>query len=214
MEIKAYGLKNHPDISSFFDDYGVDNSDDLFDAFGNQADEIDGIKLAWFHPEDDPDCVELHILCDHDDRATIKRAIVNFLNSNLAESKADEAGLSAKMQARQKIKKLDDLFNTMKGFSEWGPSFMDLYNGGKFNEFVAVPVGFKTEEEAKAKAAKMFDEFDDYAAWKVFYDEEGGPDGEAVWMPSIAFKPSILQLDLDDAKFVFQEISDVIDRYI
>lgn len=214
MEIKAYGLKNHPDISSFFDDYGVDDSDSLFDAFGNQADEIGGVKFVWFHPEDDPDRVELHIWCDHGDLATIKRTIVNFLNSGLDESKADEAGLSTKMQARQKIKKLDDLFNTMKGFRDWGPSFMDLYNGGKFNEFVAVPVGFKTEEEAKAEAAKMFDEFDDYAAWKVFYDEEGGPDGEAVWMPSIAFKPSILQLDLDDAKFVFQEISDVIDRCI
>lgn len=212
MEIKAYGLQNHPDISSFYDDYGVDDSDDLFDAFGNQADEIDGIKLVWFHPEDDPDNVELHIMCDCNDRATIKRAIVGYLNSGLAESKADEAGLSAKMQARQKLKKLDDLFNTMSGFRHWGPGFMDLYNKGNWNEFAAVPVGFKTEEEAKAKAATLFDEFDDYTAWKVFYDEEGGPNGEATWMPALAFKPSILQLDLDDAEFVLSEISDTIDK--
>lgn len=108
MEIKAYGLKNHPDISSFFDDYGVNDSDDLFDAFGNQADEIDGIKLVWFHPEDDPDRVELHIMCDYDDRATIKRAIVSFLNSGLAESKASEEKMSYEALLAEALKRIGD----------------------------------------------------------------------------------------------------------
>lgn len=213
MEIKAYGLKNHPDISSFFDDYGVDDSDALFDAFGNQADEIAGVKFVWFHPEDDPERVELHIGCNCDDLPTIKRTIVNFLNSELDESKADEASLSAKTQARQEVKKLSDLFDTFHGFKVWGPSFLDLYNGGKFDYPIAVPGdAAKTEEEAKALAAKRFDEFDDYTSWTVELVPEGGLNGEDMWFPCVAFKPSIMQLDYDDAKFVFGEIADAIDK--
>lgn len=90
MEIKAYGLNNHPDISSFFDDYGVDNSDDLFDAFGNQAVDIDGVKAVCYYVEDDPDNIEMHILCDYWDHDTIKHTIANFLNSDLCESKKSE----------------------------------------------------------------------------------------------------------------------------
>lgn len=90
MEIKAYGLNHHPDISSFFDDYGVDNSDDLFDAFDNQAVDIDGVKAVCYYVEDDPDNIEMHILCDYWDHDTIKHTIANFLNSDLCESKKSD----------------------------------------------------------------------------------------------------------------------------
>lgn len=80
MEIKAYGLNNHPDISSFYDNYDVDNTDDLFDKFDSQADELGGIKFTYYFVNDDPYDVELHVLCDHDDHKTLRQAMLNFLS--------------------------------------------------------------------------------------------------------------------------------------
>ena len=128
------------------------------------------------------------------------------------EMKCGEA-LSPKMQARQKVKQISDLFNTFHGFKMWGPGFLDLYNGGKFDYPIAVPGdAANTEDEAKALAAKRFNEFDDYISWTVELIPEGGPNGEDMWFPCVAFKPSILQLDLDDVKFVFGEVADAIDK--
>lgn len=79
MEIKAYGLNNHPDISSFYDDYGVDSVDDLFDAFGNRADELGGIKFTYQFVNDDPNDIELHVFCDYGDNKTLRQAVINFL---------------------------------------------------------------------------------------------------------------------------------------
>lgn len=129
------------------------------------------------------------------------------------EGKKSEAGLSAKMQARAKVRQFTDLFNKYHGFQMWGPGFLDLYNGGKFGEPAAVPGdAAMTKEKAQELANKRFGDFDDYVEYTVELIPEGGPKGEDMWFPCVTFKPSIMDLSLEDAKFVFSELAEAIDK--
>lgn len=134
-------------------------------------------------------------------------------NDSGLEGKTSEADLSAKLRNRAKVRELDNLFNQYHGFKEWGPSFSDLYNNGKFGAHMAVPGdGDVDKNKVVARANNRFADFDDYADWTVELFPEGGPDGEDMWFPCLAFKPSIMDLSLEDAKIVFGELAHEIDK--
>lgn len=129
------------------------------------------------------------------------------------EGKTSEAGLSAKMQARAKVRQFDNLFDKYHGFQMWGPGFLDLYRDGKFGQPCAVPGdAAMTKEKAQELANKRFGDFDDYVEYTVELIPEGGPKGEDMWFPCVTFKPSIMDLSLEDAKFVFSELAEAIDK--
>lgn len=129
------------------------------------------------------------------------------------ESNGNEE-LSPKMQKRRKWKSWQDNSLKMKGFEEAGYSFLDLcHNGGYTFDEMGVPTkGYDSEEEALASAKKIFDDFDEYLDVSAIFDEEGGPDGEAVWFPSFKLKDSFADLPEGEGLEVLSELSDVLYR--
>lgn len=206
MEIKAYGLNHHPDISSFFDDYGVDNSDDLFDAFGDQAVDIDGVKAVCYYVEDDPDNIEMHILCDYWDHDTIKHTIANFLNSDLCESKKSEA-ISPKLQLRKKFQAFDNLAKKLAFFRVSGKSAKDWYEG----DYDSIGDFYDEESDAKEAAEKVFDDFDEYVDYRVDYD---GSASELNYCPVFKFKPEFWELSVNDMSEVLSMLDDALQEYV
>lgn len=128
------------------------------------------------------------------------------------ESKSE--GLSPKMQKRRKWKSWQNASMQMKGFNEAGYSFSDLcHNGGYTFDEMGVPTkGYDSEEAALASAKKIFDDFDEYLDVSAIFDEEGGPDGEAVWFPSFKLKDSFADLPEGEGLEVLSELSDVLYR--
>lgn len=125
----------------------------------------------------------------------------------------NEAALSDKLKARSKVKKLASIFDRIKAFNDWGFSLLDIYNNGQF-EYSVIPAPFGTEAAAKAFGDKQFSDFDDYLAWGANLIPEGGRNGEDAWFPTITFKPSVLNLDENDAEFIFKEIADIVKPYV
>ena len=128
-----------------------------------------------------------------------------------AAEKRTEA-LSPKMQKRLKLKGWQDNTMKMKGFDEAGYSFLDLYDNGKCSSIVAPTKGYDTEKEALDAGKKIFDDFDEYLDVTAYHDEEGGPNGEAVWFPAYGLKKTFVDLPEGEGLEVLSELSDVLYR--
>lgn len=120
--------------------------------------------------------------------------------------------LSPKMQKRLKLKTWQDNTMKMKGFDEAGYSFLDLYDNGKCSSIVAPTKGYATEKEALDAGKKIFDDFDEYLDVTAYHDEEGGPNGEAVWFPAYGLKKTFVDLPEGEGLEVLSELSDVLYR--
>jgi len=132
-------------------------------------------------------------------------------NSVGRENKANEE-LSPKMQKRLKLKAWQVSSNKMKGFDEAGYSFLDLYEDGRCDPIAVPTKGYETEKEALAAAKEIFDDFDEYLEVTALFDEEGGPDGEAVWFPAYGLKKTFVDLPEGEGLEVLSELSDVLYR--
>ena len=126
------------------------------------------------------------------------------------ESKAEE--LSPKMQKRLKIKSWQANSAKMKGFEEAGYSFLDMYEDGACSSIGVPTKGYDTEKEALEAAKKIFNDFDEYLDVTAHFDEEGGPDGEAVWFPAFGLKKTFVDLPEGEGLEVLSELSDVLYR--
>lgn len=139
MEIKAYGLNRHPDISSFFDDYGVEDSGALAAAFDKLADDCGGLKInAIEYYADGEQRIELHVLCDHDDDKTLRRAVAAYM----AASVSHEARTRGTSEAVQNS-------------DGWDPEMTPIKDLKKDQYFTINPV-----EEPKESQVWVFDGYD------------------------------------------------------
>lgn len=179
------------------------------------------VVAEWFSPdENDPNFKTVHIkfkprfaLSDKEKQTSV----LNDLGSKIADGyfamaeKRHEA-LSPKMQKRLKLKGWQDNTMKMKGFDEAGYSFLDLYDNGKCSSIVAPTKGYDSEKEALDAGKKIFDDFDEYLDVTAYHDEEGGPNGEAVWFPAYALKKTFVDLPEGEGLEVLSELSDVLYR--
>lgn len=179
------------------------------------------VVAEWFSPdENDPNFKTVHIkfkprfaLSDKEKQTSV----LNDLGSKIADgyfAAAEKRGeaLSPKMQKRLKLKAWQDNTMKMKGFDEAGYSFLDLYDNGKCDTIAVPTKGYQTEKEALDAAKKIFDDFDEYFEVTAHFDEEGGPDGEAVWFPAYGLKKTFVDLPEGEGLEVLSELSDVLYR--
>lgn len=125
------------------------------------------------------------------------------------EMKCGEA-LSPKMQNRLKIKAWQDATTKMKGFQEAGHGFLDMFKGDTMNSIILPAECKDTEEEGEAYAKKLLGDLDDYFDIGTTFEEEGGPDGEDVYLPYYRLKKEFFDLSQEDGIKVLSELSDVL----
>ena len=125
------------------------------------------------------------------------------------EMKCGEA-LSPKMQQRLKIKAWQAATDKMKGFQEAGHGFLDMFNGDKLSLIILPAEGKMTKEEGEAVAKKLFGDFDDYLNIGTDLVEEGGPNGEDVYLPYYGLKKEFFDLPQEEGVTILSELSDVL----
>ena len=130
-------------------------------------------------------------------------------NSAGLESNGSEA-LSPNMRQRLKIKTWQNATRKMKGFDAAGYTFLDMYGDGKCDPIILPDAGHNAEQEALDTAKKMLHDFDEYFDASAEFDEEGGPNGEALWFPAYALKKTFMDVPEDEGITVLQELSDVL----
>lgn len=125
------------------------------------------------------------------------------------EMKCGEA-LSPKMQNRLKIKAWQDATTKLKGFQEAGHGFLDMFDGDKMNSIILLAECKNTEEEGEAYAKKILGDFDEYFDIGTAFEQEGGPDGEDVYLPYYRLKKTFFSLPQEDGIKILSELSDVL----
>lgn len=150
----------------------------------------------------------------HESRAKKLERMGSTSTNGLAKSQGDtmkintmkHEALDPKFQRRRKIDKLQQASLAMKGFDEYGCSFLDLYDKGKdaFNAFL-MPFESDSKEKALAEAERRFGDYDAYVEYGAAWDEV-----EEAYMPYLKLKPSIFGLSAEEGIEVLEAISDAI----